>query len=127
MSYELLRKMHFDLTSSIEYTRDKFDAWLTAVETEKRGKGDCEDYAIYWIDHLQKLGFPCWMELVHTKNGNHAICVVEIECRRYGFCGPREPVKYVLDNAKRKPVKYRGYDTYETLTWEQVQERYSSW
>ena len=55
VSFERKIQNCFAKASKIEYVSDgKIDYWQKAKETEKRGKGDCEDMCIYLYDCLLK-------------------------------------------------------------------------
>lgn len=48
---------HAWILANIKYTSDEKEYWQTALETEKREKGDCEDQAILLMYKLRKSGF----------------------------------------------------------------------
>lgn len=100
------------VNAKIAYTDDialyrQNDFWASSLETLRRGKGDCEDYAILKMDLLAAMGIQRdKMILVIARdlvrNADHAVLVVQLED------GP-----VVLDNATdqlldgRLPNDYR--------------------
>lgn len=58
----------------------KTDRWQTALETQVRGKGDCEDSAIYLADWLLARGYDARVALGRYGDiGGHAWCVVRLD------------------------------------------------
>lgn len=59
---------------------NKTDRWQTALETQIRGKGDCEDSAIYLVDWLLARGYDARVALGRYGDiGGHAWCVVRLD------------------------------------------------
>jgi phage FluMu protein Com len=58
----------------------KCDTWQTALETQCRQQGDCEDSALFLADWLISRGFQARVALGHFGDiGEHAWCVVRLE------------------------------------------------
>jgi len=58
----------------------KTDRWQTAMETQIRGEGDCEDSAIYLADWLLARGYDARVALGRYGDiGGHAWCVVRLD------------------------------------------------
>lgn len=60
---------------NIIYTKDDKEYWQFAYETQKRGKGDCEDGAILMANMMIMSGVPYWRIRLNTgdvKGGGHA-------------------------------------------------------
>jgi predicted transglutaminase-like cysteine proteinase len=75
---------------SCAYTRDpgvkkeKTDRWQTALQTQTRGMGDCEDSAILLADWLAARGYDVRVALgKYGDIGGHAWCVVRLEGIEY--------------------------------------------
>lgn len=107
MQYKEISKLHYDLISLVEYKPDRLNEWQSPADTEAKKTGDCEDFAIWWLNALKDKG--AYMQAVVTSEGMHMICVVEVERKKYGFCGGLQSVKYALDCNKSKPVRLSGY------------------
>lgn len=82
----------------IEYTPDKkkilfwnvlWEHWQTPIETLERGKGDCEDFAIFAVDVLTRvLKIPEARFIAYAGNRiglGHAICVFPYKNKLYTF------------------------------------------
>jgi hypothetical protein len=72
------------------YTRDpgiqkeKSDRWQTALETQTRGRGDCEDSSIFLADWLTSRGYEVRVALgKYGDIGGHAWCVVRLDGKEY--------------------------------------------
>jgi predicted transglutaminase-like cysteine proteinase len=72
------------------YTQDpvenlnRTDRWQTAMETQIRGEGDCEDSAIYLADWLLARGYDARVALGRYGDiGGHAWCVVRLDNVEY--------------------------------------------
>ena len=86
-----IRKDHllrsFDAAYRIKPQRDiLFDHWQTAKETKERGKGDCEDKAIYLWSLLKEAGLESRMVIgkVNLKRGTYHVWVeYEIDGNKY--------------------------------------------
>lgn len=62
------------------------DRWQTAAETLRRGRGDCEDYAIAKLELLRRAGFAeddLYLVILRdlTRRSDHAVLVVRAEGR----------------------------------------------
>jgi predicted transglutaminase-like cysteine proteinase len=76
--------------SNCVYTKDPgvgknaTDEWQTSLETQRRGKGDCEDSAIYLCDWLLARGFQARVALGRYGDmGGHAWVVVRLDDKEY--------------------------------------------
>ena len=76
--------------SSCSYVRDpginkeKSDRWQTALETQTRGQGDCEDSALFLADWLTARGYEVRVALgKYGEIGGHAWCVVRLDGKEY--------------------------------------------
>ena len=75
----------------IEYTPDKmlWDKWQTPVETLERGKGDCEDFAIFAVDVLVrvvKIIEARFIAYIGTYIGQgHSVCVFPYKDKLHVF------------------------------------------
>lgn len=72
------------------YTRDpgvnkeKTDRWQTALQTQSRGMGDCEDSSIFLADWLSSRGYEVRVALgKYGDIGGHAWCVVRLDGVEY--------------------------------------------
>jgi hypothetical protein len=72
------------------YTRDpgakkaRTDRWQTALETQSRGMGDCEDSSIFLADWLLSRGYEVRVALgKYGEIGGHAWCVVRLDGVEY--------------------------------------------
>ncbi len=64
--------------------RNQTDSWQTSLETQRRGKGDCEDSAIFLCDWLLSRGFQARVALgKYGDMGGHAWCVVKLDDKEY--------------------------------------------
>jgi hypothetical protein len=75
---------------SCSYVRDpgvkkeKTDRWQTALQTQTRGMGDCEDSSIFLADWLGSRGYDTRVALgKYGDIGGHAWCVVRLEGVEY--------------------------------------------
>jgi len=60
------------------------DAWQTSLETQKMGRGDCEDSAIFLCDWLLSRGFQARVALGRYGDmGGHAWVVVKLDDKEY--------------------------------------------
>lgn len=60
------------------------DAWQTPAETQRLGRGDCEDSSIYLADWLIARGFDARVALGHyAERGGHAWVIVRLNGRSY--------------------------------------------
>lgn len=76
--------------SNCTYSRDpginkeKSDRWQTALETQTRGMGDCEDSSIFLADWLTARGYEVRIALgKYGDVGGHAWCVVRLDGKEY--------------------------------------------
>ncbi len=64
--------------------KDATDAWQTSLETQRVGKGDCEDSAIFLCDWLLSRGFQARVVLGRYGDmGGHAWVVVKMDDKEY--------------------------------------------
>jgi len=64
--------------------KDQTDSWQTSLETQRVGKGDCEDSSIFLCDWLLARGFQARVALGRFGDlGGHAWCVVKLEDKEY--------------------------------------------
>lgn len=64
--------------------KEQTDTWQTSLETQRRGRGDCEDSAIYLCDWLLSRGFQARVALGRYGDlGGHAWVVVKLEDKEY--------------------------------------------
>jgi hypothetical protein len=64
--------------------KEKTDRWQTALQTQTRGMGDCEDSAILLADWLAARGYDVRVALgKYGDIGGHAWCVVRLEGIEY--------------------------------------------
>ena len=75
----------------IEYIAEKilWDKWQTPIETIKRGKGDCEDFAILAVDVLVRIIKIVEARFIsyigrHIGQG-HSVCVFPYKAKLYVF------------------------------------------
>ena len=94
--------------AGVEYTRDgEGDHWQTPEETVRRGKGDCEDLALYLHRLLRRQGMDSMVvfgiqDVTSAKTG-HAW----VECRMYGEVYVLDPTCRLL--ARRRALPYYRY------------------
>jgi len=108
---EALALVNRSVNGAIAYASDKSawgkgDYWASPVEIAKRGKGDCEDYAIAKMWLLRSIGFtPGQLQLVVLKDVRkqvfHAVLAVHVEGKAY-----------VLDNMSNKVATDGAYASY---------------
>ena len=73
------------VVSHCTYTKDgrhdkSKDVWQTALETQTRMHGDCEDSSVFLADWLMSRGFQVRVALGHFGDqGGHAWCVVKVD------------------------------------------------
>jgi hypothetical protein len=64
--------------------KDMKDTWQTSLETQRQGRGDCEDSAIFLCDWLLSRGFQARVALGRYGDlGGHAWVVVKLEDKEY--------------------------------------------
>jgi predicted transglutaminase-like cysteine proteinase len=90
-SETLLRQVNAWVNRRIAFTDDaridgRADRWAGAAETLRRGRGDCEDYALAKMQLLQALGFDSnRLYLVIARDlqrrADHAVLVVQVDGR----------------------------------------------
>ncbi len=79
------------VNSRVQFTDDRrqfgtVDLWLAAADTLRRGKGDCEDYAIAKLQLLRRAGFAdkdLYLVILRDvrRSADHAVLVVRAEGR----------------------------------------------
>ena len=79
------------VNARVEFTDDRrqfgaADLWLAAADTLRRGKGDCEDYAIAKLQLLRHAGFAdkdLYLVILRdvARNADHAVLVVRADGR----------------------------------------------
>ncbi|MBL9116953.1 MAG: hypothetical protein JNJ83_18245 [Verrucomicrobiaceae bacterium] len=85
----------------------KRDAWQTALETQTKMRGDCEDSSVFLADWLLARGYQVRVALGHYGDmGGHAWCVAKVGGIDYlleSTEGPPDPAKppYVADIGNR--------------------------
>ena len=87
----VLRNVNAWVNGQIEYTRDRprngrADHWQAASESLRRGRGDCEDYALAKMALLASLGFDrddLYLVLVRdlVRRADHAVLAVRLDGR----------------------------------------------
>lgn len=88
----------------VYHARKSADEWIDPVTLERRGVGDCEDYALAKYQMLRELGwntddmFLLITRLREAQTGAHAVLVV--------FCNNE---LYILDNFTDKIVTHNNY------------------
>lgn len=110
----MLRQVNDWVNSRITFTDDfrisgEADRWAGAAETLRRGRGDCEDYALAKMQLLEALGFdPERMYLVVARDlqrrADHAVLVVQLGNRFV-----------VLDNLTDRIVDSRAIHDYRPI------------
>jgi predicted transglutaminase-like cysteine proteinase len=85
------------------------DVWASAAETLRRGKGDCEDYAIAKLQMLRRAGFSerdLYVVIVRdlARRADHAVLVARAEGRMY-----------VLDNGTDKLLDTAAVSDYRPI------------
>ena len=85
------------------------DVWASASETFRRGKGDCEDYAIAKMQMLRRAGFAdrdLYVVIVRdlVRRADHAVLVARAEGRMY-----------VLDNGTDKLLDTASVSDYRPI------------
>jgi hypothetical protein len=64
--------------------KEKSDRWQTALQTQTRGMGDCEDSSVFLADWLSARGYEVRVALgKYGDIGGHAWCVVRLEGVEY--------------------------------------------
>lgn len=82
----LLAEVNRRVNASIHFADDRSDAWSSAADTLRRGRGDCEDYALAKLQILTALGFDAnrlFLVVVRdlTRRADHAVLVAELDGR----------------------------------------------
>lgn len=85
------------------------DVWTSAADTLRRGKGDCEDYAIAKMQMLRRAGFSdrdLYVVIVRdlVRRADHAVLVARAEGRMY-----------VLDNGTDKLLDTAAVSDYRPI------------
>lgn len=85
------------------------DVWVSAAETLRRGKGDCEDYAIAKMQMLRRAGFSerdLYVVIVRdlVRRADHAVLVARAEGRMF-----------VLDNGTDKLLDTAAVSDYRPI------------
>ena len=62
-----------EIHGSVRYVHEDIDRWQTPDETRRRGAGDCEDFAILFMEALWLRGIESGMVLTPTETGSHAM------------------------------------------------------
>ena len=136
---------HCSYTKDTTRTNRKRDSWQTALETQTRMRGDCEDSSVFLADWLLSRGFQVRVALGHYGDmGGHAWCIARIDGIDYlleSTEGPPDPSKppYVSDVGARyvpdtlfdrdaiyvraKPKERFDGDYWSPKTWIRVQPR----
>jgi hypothetical protein len=70
---QTLKELCREVRLRVKYVSDEGDYWQSAGETEMRLKGDCEDYAILFMDIITQWGYSCEMLCIKSYVGAHAI------------------------------------------------------
>lgn len=91
-----LQNLNVGINRELVYTSDKKDHWQTPLESTRRGKGDCEDFAILKMAEALSAGFSkedvrlvyCY-HTPYRSNTQQAHMVLEVRV---------DDVFYVLDN-----------------------------
>ncbi|GAA5138619.1 hypothetical protein GCM10023213_17780 [Prosthecobacter algae] len=64
--------------------KESTDAWQTSLDTQRKGRGDCEDSAIFLCDWLLSRGFQARVALGRYGDmGGHAWVVVKVDDKEY--------------------------------------------
>lgn len=71
-----------DRYKNYKYVSDKKDAWLTPAQFEKRGYGDCEDFA---IASLSRVKGEKWLVVGNRHGEIHAVAYVRSEGKIYAL------------------------------------------
>jgi predicted transglutaminase-like cysteine proteinase len=110
----LIERANSWVNNRIEFTDDtdmhgRADRWSAAEETFRRGRGDCEDYALAKMQLLRALGFAedeMYLVIVHdlVRRADHAVLVVELNGRHL-----------VLDNMTDAIVDARAVSDYRPI------------
>ena len=106
----LIRDTDTEARNAITYERDALvggfrENWQTEAETEVRGLGECEDFAIYAAMRLMDRGVPAealYLTLVNTLAGphfNHCVLLVETPSGLVTCADTRGDEPQALDDA----------------------------
>ena len=72
----LIGKINRAVNEAIKYTADTEDKWQSPDETVKRGKGDCEDYAILKMSMLEPFT-ECELAYTYADGVTHMILLCD--------------------------------------------------
>lgn len=83
---EVNRWVNARVTFVDDHARGSADHWAGAAETLRRGRGDCEDYALAKMQMLTALGFDSrrlYLVVLHdlVRRADHAVLVAEVGSR----------------------------------------------
>ncbi len=62
-----------DIYGAVRYVHEDIDRWQTPDETRRLGTGDCEDFAILFMEALWLRGVESEMVITPTATGGHAM------------------------------------------------------
>lgn len=57
----------------------KSDHWQKPEEFLERGKGDCEDFAIFAKSLLQRIGISSFLLNIYSSGSGHTVCVFQVD------------------------------------------------
>lgn len=92
-AFERLEAVNWYVNKRVRFTDDsrqfgRADVWLAAADTLRRGRGDCEDYAIAKLQMLRRAGFAdhdLYLVVVKdlVRRADHAVLVARADGRMY--------------------------------------------
>lgn len=100
-TYGAMAEAHEHCNGMMVYTKDEVDNWQTPLESEKRKKGDCDDYSICKYYALRAAGFQAKdlnIAVIDNFMGVHEVLFVKLEGK-----------EYVLDNNIPRPLPMSEY------------------
>jgi predicted transglutaminase-like cysteine proteinase len=99
-----LAGLNYEVNHQIEYTSEPVDTWQSAEQTEERGAGDCEDFAILKMAKLPA-GFTANLILVKALQNNQYHVVLRTIDQETGAI-------FYLDNMRDELVPHDKFAFY---------------